>query len=408
MPKDLYGHEHGNTPKGVGTIEREIDVDRACVRCGYNLRGLQTGGVCPECGERIRGKRSGGDRLGEAPMRYLVRLRLGFVLLGTGFLGLVPPVFFTAVSNMFLAPVAFGLWLTGLTIVLLPRARVNDTDTLEEKRTWNILRGIVIAVQPAPALAIGGLLVFGAGNVAVAVSEVLVGVWLVGMVPLGFYLALLCQWAEDDSLTNRWRGGGWSVGGAGALATLLGMLLLIPTPQGFILSGLLQFIIVIGTFVGWIMRAVAIVGMVWLAVLAFQSAHMVHWARRNVITERERDERMEKRWRERASEMVREAELANPNAFDSERFDPVSGAPVPAAAAPLPGPMPGPMPGSMEEIALPRAAPARPESPLSPAAVDGSRNAPGRERPRRDAVPPPIDMGSNRPDLNPYELSGDD
>jgi acyl carrier protein len=38
----LRGQEPGNTSG--------FDIDRACLGCGYNLRGLSRGGACPECG----------------------------------------------------------------------------------------------------------------------------------------------------------------------------------------------------------------------------------------------------------------------------------------------------------------------------------------------------------------------
>ena len=30
-----------------------IKTERPCIKCGYNLQGLQVGGACPECGTAI-------------------------------------------------------------------------------------------------------------------------------------------------------------------------------------------------------------------------------------------------------------------------------------------------------------------------------------------------------------------
>jgi hypothetical protein len=58
----------------------EIDHDRSCDGCGYNLRGLKVGGQCPECGAAIRLEELSKDTLDEVPLPELRRLRAGFLL----------------------------------------------------------------------------------------------------------------------------------------------------------------------------------------------------------------------------------------------------------------------------------------------------------------------------------------
>lgn len=415
---ELYGHQQGSTPKGVSTTEREITTDRTCIACGYNLRGLMTGGQCPECGEQIRFVRTGSDRLGESSMLYLNLLAAGFFFMGVGLgtltlFALASP--FTSVG-VFASFVALGglMWLFGLGVVLMPRARTKpDLTTPEEQRTWNVLRACIIGTQLSAA---GGAVVaalFGSSTTGGTIAAVLLSVWMVGFVPIGLYCALLAQWAEDDSLTNRWRGGGWMVGLPGGLWALLGILDLVAIPRGFALAGLLQFLMVIGTLIGFLMMLFVIVGMVWFTVLSFQSANMVNWARRNIITERERDARREQRWRERADEMVESSKITDPNAFVRPGEDigptPRQGGDPAGTGAALAG--------------LPRVRGQRPESPMATNAsrpADGSPGlpAPPETSPAASAkvsapanparVPPPVSMESDRADLNPYGLADDD
>jgi hypothetical protein len=53
-----------------------IIADRACRRCGYNVRGLRAEGLCPECGTPI-GLSTHGDLLRYADPAWVEKLRLG-------------------------------------------------------------------------------------------------------------------------------------------------------------------------------------------------------------------------------------------------------------------------------------------------------------------------------------------
>lgn len=73
-------------PRSLSTYRNaQIEGDVACVRCGYNLKGLPRGGNCPECGAPVASSFGRGrflfKNLTDAPMSYLKILRLGFFLL---------------------------------------------------------------------------------------------------------------------------------------------------------------------------------------------------------------------------------------------------------------------------------------------------------------------------------------
>ena len=53
-----------------------IGEDLPCVRCGYNLRGLDVTGTCPECGGPVEASRSG-DLLRFADVGWLTRIFRG-------------------------------------------------------------------------------------------------------------------------------------------------------------------------------------------------------------------------------------------------------------------------------------------------------------------------------------------
>lgn len=71
IPRDeLTGGQHA----GI------LSSDRACVSCGYNLKGLAVTGACPECGLSIE-KSLRGDLLEYASPEYLAKLHRGVFLI---------------------------------------------------------------------------------------------------------------------------------------------------------------------------------------------------------------------------------------------------------------------------------------------------------------------------------------
>ena len=66
---------------GVPTLADNVE----CLNCGYNLRGIDPGGVCPECGAGVATSLRL-DRLGEVPPAFRRRLVWGAGLLHWGVL----------------------------------------------------------------------------------------------------------------------------------------------------------------------------------------------------------------------------------------------------------------------------------------------------------------------------------
>jgi hypothetical protein len=56
--------------------DARIEIDRPCMGCGYNLRGLPAGGRCPECGAPIRDRYQLDDPLSQMPIGVVKRFRL--------------------------------------------------------------------------------------------------------------------------------------------------------------------------------------------------------------------------------------------------------------------------------------------------------------------------------------------
>ncbi len=131
------------------TITRDV----LCVRCGYNLRGLDLAGRCPECNNPIA-QSVEGDLLPRADPVWLERLQLGMTVklwnLVVGFLvGVVagilvgaaglPGVFVTLVA---LAGAALGLWAAFLITSQEPRVSMTE-DPVSLRR---VVRGCAVAV----------------------------------------------------------------------------------------------------------------------------------------------------------------------------------------------------------------------------------------------------------------------
>lgn len=301
---------------GVGAGEM-ISQPRPCVRCGYELKGLKTGGRCPECGTPIRSEiLRGVPGMTEAPLPYLRELAFGAkacaagmtvmmvgVLWFAGFMG-VPE--FPPGATLLLA-IGSGLWLWGTRGVIVPR-RVPPGSKVDTEQEWKRLRRITRGVQWVLPLAGCVMLLLQASRAAMnatlanstqplsaagpllaaqsrAETLVLTLVVLAGLaaITLAFtYIGLLTEWAGDTGLAR-------SLGVAPVMMVLSipvaiaadfiapslasKVALVVVLPMMFIVSGTLLFL-----------------GSYWV-VPVWRFALLVSWAVKNVMESQAKDRR---------------------------------------------------------------------------------------------------------------------
>jgi hypothetical protein len=223
---------------GVG----ELTEDRACVSCGYNLRGLRSDGRCPECAAPIA-RSLHGDLLSASDPAWLARVVLGQKMISLGCLamlfGLIPIAVLVSLLGAVLPrggliraslEVLPGLLLLGsVLLVLLGIFRLTtpaprSTLTEEPIALRRVVRWIALGVVGLAALSQLGTafqMVFGLPAGAATVCR-LGFTWgaILGVVALVvgacFYLARLARRIPDLELAarTRWRAtgfAGWAV-----------------------------------------------------------------------------------------------------------------------------------------------------------------------------------------------------
>jgi hypothetical protein len=97
----ISGRRCGVSRLGVALDEAgRLAEERTCLRCGYNLRGLEPGGVCPECALPVRHSLNS-DSLRFADRSWLRTVRRGLWLVTASFGGIVVTSYFTVFGALF-------------------------------------------------------------------------------------------------------------------------------------------------------------------------------------------------------------------------------------------------------------------------------------------------------------------
>lgn len=287
MPVD----EQAILGKGLPTILIE---DRACVGCGYNLKGLRTDGKCPECGRPIRkasSRLSKQDDMTHAPLPWLRAFSAsaqsafwGYLLLlglwiACAFVGSRVPVIWGVLG---LPGLLFVWGVLGLT---KPRPVMKST-VVSPAREWRVRR------VAARVCALGWLVWAGglAGRAMIAspsFSHAAAG-WMslagfamaiAGLSVLLAYLSEIADWANDITLVFKLRAAVWIVS-AGGLAFFFAQVIL-RTGVGIIEALLLAFCVLL-----------ACAGTVVTIVSLSRVASLANWAVINHMTDRARSERL--------------------------------------------------------------------------------------------------------------------
>lgn len=285
-----------------------IEDDRKCPGCGYNLKGLNTGGNCPECGRIISNRRAlDQGHMGEAPVRYLRLLSASFMIAGLGglVLGVMTVIYIASLLlavfdwNTVFASIALGasvLWCAGLVVPLLPR-RTGKTTRRSREEDWSYLRYAAGATQAFWLVATAILFlgsVTGMGTLPSRVSGVIA---VLGLAPVAILFARYADWASDTSLHNRFLACAWCIS--------------VFTGGGLLTSGLYTFNLGFGPFsipflVVFIVFGLASV--LALMLFCFPLASNVRWAISNARALAERDRRLAEKAQREAERERRRAE----------------------------------------------------------------------------------------------------
>ena len=310
MPVDPV---HLENAKPIGAT---INEDRACIKCGYNLRGLETHGACPECGTAITPKRDRSkrfaDNLVNSEMWYLKTLAVGLGLMAASvvgtwvlwigvWIGSIP----VALGNVLALALALA-WFAASWISTTKRPHTEST-VKDEILDSDPLRK---AARFAQALAVLAVLADAArywtGSPVFAALYGLVSVaFLFGLVPLGIYLSSLADWAGETGVGSRLRTAAWCTTVCGSLAVIASVALLMPVPFKLLIAGALT-----------ILSIIVLIGLVLFCASTVQLAHTAVWAITNSHQSQEREIRMAERKRRQA-----EADAARATAADIAMAD---------------------------------------------------------------------------------------
>lgn len=266
--------------------------DRACVGCGYDLKGLAFDAKCPECGTAVvssagnskdaRRKRSAwglDDNLGDAPIPYLMRIGLAFACVFVGGLGLLVVTVFglpRGLNAWFM--VAAGplacVWILSCQALAAPRPapRIDAKDGADTHADGSKLLRWSVAVSQSFVGLIVIMMAMRWGGTASWLEPVqwtAIAIVVLGMIPLAVVLSNYAEWAGDQPMMSRLRGVAWVLG-----ASLFGWAVVSVLQSVHFIFMLVSWIGVL-SFLGWFAAFVV------MCFSALQMVWMTRWAVRN-------------------------------------------------------------------------------------------------------------------------------
>lgn len=306
LSSDDLRHMHENA-KGGAARAVVIDVDRACIQCGYNLRGLKPDGRCPECGRPIGKKRRGpvfADQMSAAPLVWTKGFVHGTFALAMGISIIIPCAIVSMMevegSRGVTVMVIGGLfWFVGALLATRPRP-VTDATTMAPTKEWVWER--FLGRWSQAAWVIGPALVAASAQVSVgeralfALGIAFIAAAIIGIAPLLLVLSNLTYWAADTNLAYRLKIASWTL-------PLSGLILQAMVIGGFefwfgsIVGGLAVLIVGFGVLI-------LPLGHAWLTML--QTWRMACWVAINHVTADQREARAREKFereRRRAEQM---------------------------------------------------------------------------------------------------------
>ena len=276
-----------------------ISTDRPCMRCKYNLRGLEVGGACPECGTAITSAKKSvrfADNLVDAPIGYIKLMAVGLGLQA----GIVVTVAFLFIVGWaggvaaVVAPLLFTgagvLWFAAAWIVTMERPsteRIVRDEILDSERLRRVIR-YTQGIGPAAAFVAWLGVLTGSGLIMGLAALLLVSA-LGALVPLGIYLSAFADWAGETGEGSRLRAATWCLAVGGTLS--FGSWLVLQVNPPFSLLFNLFFIVAL---------VVVVVGVLLFAWSVCVLAKAAGWAIHNSGEAMEREIRMAEKKRRRA------------------------------------------------------------------------------------------------------------
>jgi len=264
-----------------------IKTERPCIKCGYNLQGLQVGGACPECGTAIANAKKSvrfADSLTNAPIGYIRLIALGLGLQASTILGVTLLLILSRFHNAgtpIIPPLIQGLlmttcmfaWFAAAWIVTIRRPKSdrivrddildNDHIRLAARASQSlaflaaILGWIGVATRTTIVQGVAGFLLVGA---------------LFGLIPLGIFLSSLADWAGETGEGARLRAATWCIAVCGSLYIVCAIVLLVNPPFAllFVFATVISALIVIA---GVAIFAWSVIMLAKASLWAIQNAH---------------------------------------------------------------------------------------------------------------------------------------